>query len=599
MSHDAFQTISLSIALGVFSYIISRAYKIPAIVFYLICGFVFGPAGLNLIRTEAAIGGGIAPMVEIAVAIILFEGGLSLSIQGFRMEKKAIRRLLFITIPITGGAAAFLCHYLTGIPWLFAAFFGALIVVTGPTVIGSILKSVALNQRLETLLNWESLWGDVIGVMVSALALELILVSKGGVITAGVFSHLLLGTFAGSLVGLAGGMLLKHIVAWLEKLKDPTLSGIASFGGAVALFFLSGELVESSGPLAVVVAGMYLSLKCGDAVVGIRHFKDQIASLFISTMFVMLSAFVNPLELLHLWPTMLAVAIILGAVVRPLAVHLAMAGSDVTLRERWYMGIIGPRGIVAVATASYAAFELPGFPYEMKVILNQTMAIIFFSGVVATVLCRPLASLLKVRVPQAQTGILLVGSNPMSREFARLLSLHVPVAFLETRRDACSLATDQGFQTVCADMLSADVYEEASREGYDRLVALTRNNALNELVALRAASHMAPGRVYRGVARRAEETLLTGKDNVAHVAFSDGFFIIEAVRRMEKGQAFLTEKEVEELRDGDIPLARVNGEGKGVLIMRPGLEPSGRLICYCRKEKTAVRARRNATDTPV
>ncbi|SCY51192.1 cation:proton antiporter [Desulfoluna spongiiphila] len=589
MSHDALQTISLSIALGVFSYIISRAYKIPAIVFYLVCGFVFGPAGFNLIRTEEAIGGGIAPMVEIAVAIILFEGGLSLSIQGFRMEKKAIRRLLFITIPITGGAAALLSHYLTGMPWLFAGFFGALIVVTGPTVIGSILKSVALNQRLEILLNWESLWGDVIGVMVSALALELILVSKGGVITAGVFAHLLLGTFVGSLVGLAGGVLLKHIVAWLEKLKDPALSGIASFGGAVALFYISGRIVESSGPLAVVVAGMYLSLKCGDAVVGIRHFKEQIASLFISTLFVLLSAFVNPMELIHLWPTMLAVAFILGAVVRPLAVHLAMAGSDVTLRERWYMGVIGPRGIVAVATASYAAFLLPGFPYEMKVILNQTMAIIFFSGVVATVLCRPLASLLKVRVPHAQTGILLVGSNPMSREFARLLSRHVPVAFLETRRDACSLATDQGFQTVCADMLSADVYEEASREGYDRLVALTRNNALNELVALRAASHMAPGRVYRGVARRAEETLLTGNDNVAHVAFSDGFFITEAVRRMEKGHAWLTEKEADELGDGDIPLARLNGEGKGVLIMRPGIDPSGTLICYSRKEKTAAK----------
>ncbi|BCS98734.1 sodium/hydrogen exchanger [Desulfoluna limicola] len=585
MTHDALQAISLSIALGVFSYIISRAYKIPAIVFYLVCGLVFGPAGLNLIRTEEAIGGGIAPMVEIAVAIILFEGGLSLSVQGFRMEKKAIRRLLFITIPVTGGAAALLSHYLTGIPWLFAIFFGALIVVTGPTVIGSILKSVALTPRLETLLNWESLWGDVIGVMVSALALEVILISKGGVITAGVFAHLILGSFAGCVVGLAGGVLLKHVVAWLEKLKDPTLSGIACFGGAIALFYISGEIVESSGPLAVVVAGMYLSLKCGDAVVGIRHFKEQIASLFISTLFVLLSAFVNPLEILHLWPTMLAVAFILGAIVRPVAVHLALAGSDVTSSERWYIGVIGPRGIVAVATASYAAFLLPGSPYEMKVILNQTMAIIFFSGVMATLLCRPLASLLKVRVPQSQTGILVVGSNFMSREFARLLAQHVPVAFLETRKEACALTTAQGFQTVCADMLSADVYEEASREGFDRLVALTRNNALNELVALRAASHMAPGRVYRGLARRAEETLLTGEDNVAHIAFSDRFFITEAVSQMEKGQAFLTEKEADQLNEGDIPLARINDEGKSVMILREGLEPSGTLICYSRKKK--------------
>ena len=580
MTHDALQTISLSIALGVFSYIISRAYKVPAIVFYLVSGLLFGPAGFNLIRTEAAIGGGIAPMVEIAVAIILFEGGLSLSIQSFRMEKKAIRRLLFITIPITGIAAALLSHYLTGMPWLFAIFFGALIVVTGPTVIGSILKSVALTQRLEILLNWESLWGDVIGVMVSALALELILVSKGGVITAGVFAHLVLGACVGCLVGLAGGYFLKRVVHWLEKFKDPALSGIASFGGAVALFYISGQIVESSGPLAVVVAGMYLSLKCGDAVVGIRHFKEQIASLFISTLFVLLSAFVNPMELIHLWPTMLAVAFILGAVVRPIAVHLALVGSEVTLRERWYMGVIGPRGIVAVATASYAAFLLPGFPYEMKVILNQTMAIIFFSGVISTLFCRPLASFLGVRVPQSQTGILVVGSNFMSREFARLLAQHVPVAFLETRKDACAITSAQGFHTVCADMLNADVYEEASREGYYRLVALTRNSALNELVALRAASHMSPGHVYRGQARRSEEILLTGDDNVAHVAFSTGFFITEAVSLMEDDKAFLVEKDAVELTERDIPLAGIKDEGKSVRVMHPGIQPSGMLICY-------------------
>lgn len=585
MAHDALQTISLSIALGVASYIVSRAYKVPAILFYLGCGLLFGPAGFNLIRTAEAIGGGIAPMVEIAVAIILFEGGLSLSIHSFRMEKKAIRRLLFITIPLTGGAAALLSHTLIGMPWLFAIFFGALIVVTGPTVIGSILKSVALTPRLEILLNWESLWGDVIGVMVSALALELILVSKGGVITAGVFGHLLLGTAAGCVVGFVGGWALTHVVVWLKKFKDPSLAGIASFGGAVGLFYLSGQLVESSGPLAVVIAGMVLSLKCGDAVVGIRHFKEQIASLFISTLFVLLSAFVNPMELLRLWPMMLAVALILGGLVRPLAVHLALVGSEVTLQERWYLGIIGPRGIVAVATASYAAFQLPGFPHEMKVILNQTMAIIFFSGAMATLLCRPLASLLKVRVPQSQTGILVVGSNPMSREFARLLSRYLAVAFLETRKDACSLATGQGFQTVCADMLSADVYEEASREGFDRLVAMTRNNALNELVALRAAAHMAPGRVYRALARRAEETLLTGEDNVAYIAFSQDFFVTEAVRRMEKGLAYLTEKRVEHLEAGDIPLARINDNDDGVTLMRPGIEPAGKLICYSRKPR--------------
>lgn len=172
MENGSLETLILAVVLGTTSYTVARRLKVPAILFYLVLGMLFGPAGLHLVE-PGSLGEMLPTLVEIAVAIILFEGGLSLPSSGFRSAPVAIRRILLISLPLTGLGAGVLAHYLLGLSWHVSAIFGALMVVTGPTVIGPLLRNLNLSPRLEILLRYEGIWGDCIGVLAAAVALSL------------------------------------------------------------------------------------------------------------------------------------------------------------------------------------------------------------------------------------------------------------------------------------------------------------------------------------------------------------------------------------------------------------------------------------------
>lgn len=572
------QTVTLALILGVTSYIVARRLQIPAILFYLVSGMIAGPVGLNLIQ-PAKLGDGLLTLVEMGVAIILFEGGLALSRHSFKKESLGIRRILIVVLPVTGIGAALLANRLLGISWQVSLFFGALIVVTGPTVIGSILKSVSLTPRLETLLNWESLWGDVIGVLVSALALEFILLHN-----AEGLPHLMLQFGLRILVGIgfgaAAGFLLSKILYRILTLKDPSLSGIVVVAGALGTFFFSNMLLESSGPLAAAIAGFSLTnLKLSGLLHEIRHFKEQLASLFISTLFVLLSAAIDPRPYLSQWAMMLAVAFILGGIIRPVAVLIALHGTPIPMRERIFVGWIGPRGIIAVATAAYAALVV-GEGREMDLVLNLTFAIIFFSGTVATLLCRPLAQALGVRVPLSGSGILFVGINTFTSALADAAGRYVSVAFLETNQRHCELAQSMGHETVCANLLDAEVYEEATRDGFERLIAMTRNDALNELIVEKAAAHLTVPKVYRARARGDYECILLDASLHTQVAFSDKFSLTQAEEALENKTATIKSLPPEDLHQpGVIPLLEISESQTGIRVVRAGESPERTTIC--------------------
>jgi NhaP-type Na+/H+ or K+/H+ antiporter len=582
MEQHAMQTITLALVIGIFSYVLARRLKIPAVLFYICGGFLAGPIGAGLID-PASLGTGLLTLVEIGVAIILFEGGLSLSTHSFRSESAAIRRILSLTIPLTGLGAAALAHFILGITWQFAIFFGAVIVVTGPTVIGSLLRSITLTRRLEILLNWESIWGDVIGVLLSALALKIITLDLAGAAPL----HLALTFAPRILVGIAVGslsgyLLARSILPAVARLRDPGLPGIAAVAVALATFFLANTLLESSGPLAAAVAGFSLSHLKVKTLHEIRHFKEQLAAIFISTLFVLLSAYINPLPLIHLWPRMLLVALILGALVRPLAVFAALAGTDVPWQERLFTGMIGPRGIIAMATMSYASLTVTGNNYQMSLLLNLTFAIIFFSGVTATLLCHPLARLLRVLVPVSRSGILLVGANPLSTAIARFVSDFTPVAVLDRSTSTCSLDDVLDAESVCGDLFDSDIYEDASGDGFGRVLALTGSNSTNEIITQRAAIHLGPRYVFQVLARPDSQALVGGAASHNNIAFAENFYSTEAIASLARGEAelkVLTAAAITENPD-IVPLLQIVDNNQGVSIMRPGQTVKNKSLCF-------------------
>lgn len=573
MDHGSMQTIVLAVVIGIACYALSRRLRIPAILFYLVAGMVMGPMGLDLLHVHD-LGHGLFVLVEIGVAIILLEGGMSLSPRGFMKAPSAIGRLLLLTIPLTALGGTLLSRYVLDLSWDLAVVFGTLIVVTGPTVIGPLLKSINLTQRLEVLLHWESIWGDVAGVVLSALALKFVTVSGLPEVSL-VVQSFLLSLVTGIGVGLGGGVVLNGLVfPWLKKIQERQLMGIMTLAGALAVFYGSQLLVPSSGPLAVAVAGFYLSHRRDPFLHAIRHFKDQLSIIFISTLFVLLSGFINPLEVKAQWPAILIVALGLGAVVRPLAVSLALTGSVLSWKERTFISAIGPRGILALAAAFYASLAVPGREQEMTVLLITTFCIILLSGAFTTVMGRPLAKLFGVLQPADKSGILMVGANTFSLQLADYVGRYVPLAFADTSDQRCRLFQGKDLTSLCVDVLDDSVYEDAREEGFDRLIALTPDNSLNHLICERAGLYFGEDNVYVVHGRRGEAEIETLSAAEVNYAFTEAFCLTEAIQALDKGSAHFEERNLDGLPPkAAISLFRVSKSGG--LLPVAGRETSG------------------------
>jgi NhaP-type Na+/H+ or K+/H+ antiporter len=579
MEMKALETLNLAVVLGVGSYTLARWLGVPAILFYLVAGMACGPAGLDILHLEA-FGEGLLTFVEVAVAIILFEGGLSLSSRGFQRSPSAISRMLLLTIPLTAVGGTVLARFALGLSWDMAVVFGTIIVVTGPTVIGPLLESVNLKHHVETLLHWESIWGDVSGALLSALALQFIALRSLPDLEG--FGLTFVETmFAGLSVGIAAGYLLHRVVLrWTGSLNDRGLPGIIAFAAVMGIFYGANSLMPAAGPLAVAVTGFMLSHEKTPHLQSIREFEDQLSVLLISTLFVLLSAYIDPRVVLDNWLPIVLTAGALIVLVRPAAVGLALAGSCPAWKERLYIGAMGPRGIVALAAASYVAMSIPGRGDETSLLLAATFFCILASGALTTLLGKPLASLLQVREPASRSGMLLVGANELSMELARFAQQYVAVSFVDTNQKTCGLLRDENLPNVCADVLDDDLYERANAEGFRRLLALTTYDALNQLVCQKAALFMGGDRVFsvRGEAR--EKSLMAEPLYRAQYAFAPDFQLGDALETLRGGRARLELVEDYDPSDDSRPLLRVTADqGLEVVRGRDGLNAGDTAFC--------------------
>jgi hypothetical protein len=350
----------------------------------------------------------------------------------------------------------------------------------------------------------------------------------------------------GILVGLTGGIALNGFVfPWLKKIQERHLMGIMTLAGTLAVSFGSDVLVSSSGPLAVAIAGFYLSYRRDPFLHSIRHFRDQLSIIFISTLFVLLSGFINPLQVKEKWPAILTVALGLGAVVRPLAVSLALTGSALSWKERAIISAMGPWGILALAAAFYASLAVSGREQEMTLLLITTFSVIFLSGAFTTVMGRPLAELFDVLQSAAKSGILMVGANTFSLQLADHIKKYVPLAFADTSEKRCSLFRDKDLTSLCVDVLEDAVYEDARAEGFERLIALTPDNALNHVICQKAGLHFGEDNVFVVHGRPVEKGILAIPPYEVNYAFSEAFCLTEAIQVLNKGLAHFEECNLE------------------------------------------------------
>jgi len=467
--------------LGVGSQWLAWRLRLPAIVLMLIAGIVVGPA-TGFFMPARDIGPLVQPMVSLAVAVILFEGGLSLNLKELRDAASGVKRLIFIGAPLGWLTSALALHYGAGLSWASSAVFGGVLIVTGPTVIAPLLRQARLPHRPAALLQWEAIVNDALGALAAVFAFAVVRVSLDG----GDVSNALLWTAAGFLFAGVLGYGAGKALAWTfrigrapEYMKVPIL-----FASVIVVFAVSDWVTHESGLLAVTIMGLVLANANLPSYEEIRRFKEYATILLVSGVFILLSAQMDLAAMLSLdWRALLGVLLVI-LVARPLTIMVSLAGTTVPIKERWLVALTGPRGVVLVAVSGLFAERL----VSIGVTDGGLIPPLAFAFVIITVLANgfglaPLARWLDLSGKEPP-GLLIVGASPFAlvmAESVRKTGLPVLVADEDTGRSRLIRAA--GIPVFQGDILSEAAENSIELAGYGTLVAATPNDAYNILVA--------------------------------------------------------------------------------------------------------------------
>jgi len=477
--------IAIALAAGVLAQSLARHIRVPGIVLLLLAGVALGPDGLGWIAPHA-LGEGLYTALDIAVAVILFEGGLNLQFSRLRREQLAIRRLLIFGPLVTLAGACLAVTWLLDWPPAIALLFGSLVIVTGPTVVTPLIHALRLRPRVATVLEAEGVLIDPVGALIAVLVLSLVLAPDlDSARAAGVDLVARLGL--GLVAGVVTGFLLAKALQ-TRRLVPQGLENIFSLATVLLLFQGSEQMSPHSGILAVTAAGAVVGNRPTRVSRDLREFKDQLTVLLIGLLFVLLAADVRYEQVAALGLGGLGVVAALVLVVRPVAVWISTFRADLSVRERLFIAWVAPRGIVAAAIASLTAgaLDVEGVPggSELRALVFLTIGCtVLLAGLTAG----PVASWLGVRLPDREK-VAILGAHGLGIALAEQLRAGgTPVVFIDSNPQNCRRVEEAGFPVVYGDALEERTLQRAQFTGTRVAVGLTANKTVNAVFASRAA----------------------------------------------------------------------------------------------------------------
>ncbi|MBU5465990.1 cation:proton antiporter [Virgibacillus sp. MSJ-26] len=467
--------------LGIGSQWVAWRYRMPAIVIMSATGLLVGPI-LGLINPEQSFGDLYDPIISIAVAIILFEGSLSLNFKELRGLGKPLVRISTIGAFIAWILGSLTAHYIAGLAWATAFVIGGLFIVTGPTVIMPLLRQSKLKPRPAKILKWEGIVVDPIGALLAVFAFEIITF-----LTANEPDAMRLLMFFGvSIFSAALGWLCGRGIGWMfetghvpEFLKSP-----AVFTVVILCFTIPDEIIQSTGLLSVTAMGITLANMGISSVADMRHFKENISILLISAIFIMLTASLKIETILQIFsPNIIGYVLLMMFAVRPLSIFLSTIGTNLSLNEKVLVGWIAPRGIVALTVSGYFATILAEEGYQGASILTTlTFALVIFTVVAHGFSIRGLAKKLNLSM-EGKPGTLIVGSNIFTVQLAKSLDkAKAPVIIVDNNWERLRIAREAGVPFYHGDMLSEQTEYNLDTIPYEYLIAATDSNSYNALV---------------------------------------------------------------------------------------------------------------------
>ena len=559
------------VVLGVMAQWISWRLRLPAIVLLLAVGIVIGPV-LHVLDPDALFGELLFPLTSLSVAIILFEGALTLRFREIHGLRGPILNLVTLGAAINIFVLTAAALYFLRAPFGIALLIGTIASVTGPTVVVPMLRAIRPTPAIDKVLRWEGIIIDPIGAILAVIALEFVLKGYNNhtwwVLGELILSGTAIGAFAALLLG---GLLKRHLVPWY-------LRNVVTLAILFSAFTASNMLAHEAGLLAVTVMGVMLANMRDLDMEDVLNFKESLTVLLVSLLFIILAARLDLGSFESLgwgFPLFLAAVFLLA---RPMAVFASATASKLTMRERGLIAWIGPRGIVAAAVASLFALRLEA----ESVPGGQLLVPAIFSIIIASVLiqsftARRLALRWKLAEEQPM-GVIIVGSGTVPVAIGQALKKSgFDVTLADSNWDALKRARMGGLKTYFGRIVSDHADHHLDLSGVARLLAMSDRPAQNTLACLHYRSELGTDGVY--ALRTSEDhdkakMTLSGSLKMPWL-FDDRIDDVTLENALESGAAIKTSK----LKD-NYTLADLIERSEGLAIPLFAIDPKRRLIPF-------------------
>ena len=495
MNEEKLIELASIVVIGIGSQWLAWKLRFPSILFFLVLGFVAGPV-LKFIHPDGLLGDLLFPIVSISVALILFEGGLTLRLGELKDVGRVVITLIILGAAITWVISSAAAYYILNLDIRVSILLGAILVVTGPTVIGPLLSHIRPIKRVGRILKWEGILIDPVGAILAVLVFEVILAGEisaaGTVVFLGILKTILIG-------GVIGFGMAQLLIQLLRKFLIPDfLQESVAFVMVIGAFVFSNVLQPESGLLTVTLMGLFMD---NQKLVSIKHiieFKENLRVIIISSIFILLAARLQLSDFENFNLSTVLFLVVLIFIARPVSVFLSTIGSKLNWRERTFVSWMAPRGIVAAAVSSVFAFKLSESGIEgSEILVPITFLVIVVTVTVYGLTSYPIAKLLKV-VQSKPQGILFVGAHSWARSMAKVIKEKgFNVIMVDTNRSNIKEARLEGLPAYLGTILSEHIADELDLDGIGRLMALTPNDEANSLASLHLSEAFERGEMYQ------------------------------------------------------------------------------------------------------
>ncbi|WP_144905088.1 cation:proton antiporter domain-containing protein [Halobellus captivus] len=478
------------IGIGVIAQLLADRFQVPSVVFLIAAGILLGPEVLGVVGPDS-FGNALGAIVGLSVAIIVFEGAFHLRAEKLGEAPAATVKLITFGAAIALVGTATAVHFLLSAPWDISFLIGALLVATGPTVVTPILRVVPTRDRVAAVLETEGIVNDVTAAILAVVIFN--------AINVGIDEPLaLLTLFAERLgVGVVVGGIVAGVLFYLLRYVDlspgnaPRNARLLVLAGALVAYGAADTIDTEAGVAAVATAGILLGNADVPYEEEISAFKGDVTLVVLSFVFIALAALLRFDVLLTLGVRGLAVAVIVALVLRPALVFLSAAGDRFTTGEKWFMSLVGPRGIIPASVATLFAIGLrdAGRTASADLLVGTVFLVIFVTVVFEGGFARQIAEHLDI-IPMR---VLIIGGGSVGRSLAeRLEDRGENVVLIEQNQAVVETARNAGFTVHHGDGTDTDVLQSAGAEKARIVVGATGDDDVNLLVSQLSSSKFDP-----------------------------------------------------------------------------------------------------------